>query len=111
MAQIDYKALGDRIRKARKKNNMTQERLAEACSLSTAHIGHIERGTRVPSVETLFRISEELSVSVDWLLFDSLENAENIFGAISRSVPSKSDPHTKALVTTVKALFDNMDRL
>ena len=45
-SEFDYAALGERIRRARKQKHLTQEQLAEACDLSTAHIGHIERGTR-----------------------------------------------------------------
>ena len=55
-SDFDYIALGERIRKARKKKLLTQEQLAEACNLSTAHIGHIERGTRALSIESLIII-------------------------------------------------------
>jgi len=54
--EFDYSALGTRIRKARKQQNLTQEQLAEACNLSTAHIGHIERGTRALSIESLISV-------------------------------------------------------
>ena len=111
MAELNYKAIGARIKTARKNKGLTQEKLAEICSLSTAHIGHIERGTRIPSVDTLFKISEELSVSVDWLLFDSIENKDNVLSAISRTLSGKNDPHTKAFISTVKALADNIDQL
>ena len=43
---IDYVALGHRIKEARKAKDVTQEALASACSVSTSHIGHIERGSR-----------------------------------------------------------------
>lgn len=44
--QFDYPALGARIRKTRKEKGLTQEQLAKMCDLSTAHIGHIERGDK-----------------------------------------------------------------
>ena len=50
--ELDYTALGIRIRQARKEHHVTQEQLGELCELSTAHIGHIERGTRIPSIDT-----------------------------------------------------------
>lgn len=111
MSTLDYKALGQRIRNARRKNNMTQERLAEVCALSTAHIGHIERGTRIPSLETLFRISEELSVSLDSLVFDSVTDRENALSAVSRSLEGKKEAQVRAFVSTVKALADKIDEL
>lgn len=53
---IDYTALGKRIKEKRIENGLTQEQLGELCELSAAHIGHIERGTRILSVDVLFRI-------------------------------------------------------
>ena len=54
---IDYTALGKRIKNKRIEKGLTQEQLGELCELSAAHIGHIERGTRILSVDVLFRIS------------------------------------------------------
>lgn len=54
---IDYTALGKRIKNKRIEKGFTQEQLGELCELSAAHIGHIERGTRILSVDVLFRIS------------------------------------------------------
>ena len=56
--ELDYIAIGDRIRKYRELSRMTQEQLSESCSLSTGYIGHLERGTRSPSLETLVKISQ-----------------------------------------------------
>ena len=40
--ELDYIAIGDRIRKYRELSRMTQEQLSESCSLSTGYIGHFE---------------------------------------------------------------------
>ncbi len=69
---MDYKSLGMRIRKRRKAMRMTQEELAQKLGLSLSFLGHIERGTRKASVETLVAIANELSLSVDYILQDSL---------------------------------------
>lgn len=111
MAQIDYKALGQRIRKARLKNNLTQEKLGEICSLSTAHIGHIERGTRIPSLDTLYKISCELGVSIDSLMLDSACNSESVFRAVSAELEGKDEAKVKRFLSTVKALADKIDEL
>ena len=47
---------------------ITQERIAEMIDVCPAFIGHIERGTRKLSVETLFRLCKALGVSADFLL-------------------------------------------
>ena len=65
---MDYKAIGQRIRKRRRWVELTQEQLAELAGASTSFIGHIERGTRVPSVETLWRICQALECSMDFVV-------------------------------------------
>lgn len=71
---MDYEALGKRICTQRKLANLTQDALAKKVGVSCSFIGHIERGTRVLSVETLVQIAAALNVSCDILLQDSLPN-------------------------------------
>ena len=74
MAQkVDHTALGRRIRKLRKRARLTQDELAQCIGISLSFLGHIERGTRITSVDTLVRLSNELHTPVDFLLQESLE--------------------------------------
>ena len=111
MAELDYKALGQRIRRARQNKKMTQDKLAEACGLSTAHIGHIERGTRIPSVDTLFHIAYVLDVSVDHLLLDSAQAPHQVFSAISAKLTRTDEAQARKFLSTVKVLADKIDEL
>lgn len=72
---MDYAALGKRIRTRRKMMGLTQEALAEKLGISCSFVGHIERGSRKMSMETLIKISDIMGVSCDYLLQDSLQNA------------------------------------
>jgi len=69
-----YRGLGKRIRQQRTLAKMTQEKLAEAAGISLSFLGHIERGTRKASLDTLVRICNALKVSPRLLLQDSLED-------------------------------------
>ena len=62
---MDYIAMGKRIRRQRRWMDLSQEQLAEMVGVSTSFIGHIERGTRVPSLDTVWRICKALEVSMD----------------------------------------------
>lgn len=64
----DYAAIGRRIRQNRRWEDVTQQQLAEMIGCSTSFIGHIERGSRKMSVETLEAIFRALNVSSDYLL-------------------------------------------
>ena len=65
---MDYVALGKRIRKIRLEQQMTQETLASQLGLSTSFIGHIERGSRVMSLETFYTLCCALHTSPSALL-------------------------------------------
>lgn len=106
---VDYYALGKRIRTARINKSLTQEQLAEICDLSAAHIGHIERGTRILSVDVLFRLANALEVSVDSLLFDSFDNIENIFTSLAQELKNKDNRKVHTFMIAVNALAEKID--
>ena len=72
---MNYALLGQRIKQARKEKHLTQEQLAEVCGLSASFLGHIERGTRKASLETLYALCRALNVSSDYLLGMTRETA------------------------------------
>ena len=65
---MNYEALGQRIREGRKKQNMTQSELAKAIGRSCSYCGHLERGLRIPSLETLVHISQALSMPLHFIV-------------------------------------------
>lgn len=69
---MDYQDLGSQIRAARRQQSLTQEALAERVGISASFLGHIERGTRVASLETLVALCNELNVTPQYLLRASL---------------------------------------
>lgn len=60
--------LGRRIRDLRKKQGFTQERLAEAASVDVKYLGNIERGRENPSIGTLEKLANTLSVKMHQIL-------------------------------------------
>lgn len=71
---MPYEELGKRIRQQRILAQMTQEKLAERAGISLSFLGHIERGTRKASLDTLVKLCNALKVSPRVLLQDSLED-------------------------------------
>ena len=65
---MDHTALGERIRTMRRARKLTQVELGELTNISPSFIGHIERGTRVMSVETLMALSHALECTPNELL-------------------------------------------
>lgn len=69
---MDYSYTGKQIRHYRRQRGMSQSELAAALGLSAAHVGHLERGSRRASLETMVAISRQLAVSLDLLIFPEL---------------------------------------
>lgn len=65
---MDYKAIGKRVRIRRQIVELTQEQLAEKIGVCTSFVGHIERGTRKLSVETLYALCKVLETSADFII-------------------------------------------
>lgn len=68
---MDYSYMGRQIRKRRRVLGRTQEWLAEKANVSASFIGHIERGSRKASLETLVNISLALQCTLDALAMPS----------------------------------------
>ena len=111
MNNINYVNLGEKIKSTRKERGYTQEKLAEICDISTGFLGHIERGTRKLSLDTLFCIATVLNVSIDSLLIDSANKSDDFLeqmGSVARSV-NASDYNS--FRKTVKILAEHIDEM
>lgn len=68
MYNIDYKELGKRIRAERRKQDLTQEKLAEMANISDSFMGHIERGGRTLNIEILVKLANALNLSIEYII-------------------------------------------
>ncbi len=108
---MDYKALGDKIRKQRQRMNLTQEKLAEKIDISESFMGHIERGDRKLSLDTLVKIAQELDISIDYLLLDTIKlEPDTYLNEIVTALGQKNKKQVKALLSIVKLLAENLDK-
>ncbi len=69
MRELDYGKMGMRIRQVRKAKGWSQNELAEKCGISMSFLGHIERGSRIMSMETFSNICLALDAGADELLW------------------------------------------
>lgn len=59
---VNIKKLGDKIRKAREKLEITQEEAAYRAGLDYSYYNQIEMGKRNPSVKALSRIAKAVNI-------------------------------------------------
>jgi len=85
------KFLGQRLRALRKQRGLSQERLGDRAGLSGKFIGEVERGEKSISIDSLYRVSVALEISLRELTDVRAdkpsavpsEDAEKIFALVS----------------------------
>lgn len=70
---MDYTSIGKRIRARRIQKKLLQEDVAEMVELSPNYYGAIERGEKLPALDTFITILNALEVSADLVLADVLK--------------------------------------
>ena len=98
---MDYAAIGQRVRGLRRMLGLTQGELADRVGIAASFLGHIERGTRVLSLETLMALCAALSVTPNDLL--GMEHA-----AISAQLPDRVTVSVPSLLQGMTDLLKNL---
>ena len=74
--------LGNRIREARERRRLTQEKLSEIVDISPTHMSVLERGVKGMKLSTFIKIANALDVSADELLQDELTHETQLHSII-----------------------------
>ena len=72
---MDAKAFGERLKAVREAKGMTQEQLSALVDIGPNHLSALERGVKLPRLETFVAIANALGVSADMLLFEAVEES------------------------------------
>lgn len=101
--ELDYVAIGERIRIIRKAKGFTQEKLCEKLDISKTHISRIETGRTKLSLSLLVNIANYFGVTADNLLCDNLGAALPIFKEEIESVLAGSTVYElKCMIEAMK---------
>ena len=102
--EVDYKAIGQRIKIARIKKGVTQETVADLIDITPAHMSNVETGKTKVSLPTLIAIANALSVSVDTLLCDNVIASKIVFEKEAKDIFSDCDEYeVRFLVDLMKS--------
>ena len=69
--------IGERIRRFRAEQHLSQEALALSCEIHPAYLGRLERGEKCPTIDTLYRLAKALGIPV-YKLIDIDGDMDNI---------------------------------
>lgn len=87
--------IGNNIRKYRLMKKLRQEDLAEKAGLTANYIGMVERGKKIPSLETFIKILNTLGVSADMVLSDVLDNGYTVKNSMLNEKLEKLAPEDR----------------
>ena len=102
---MELESIGKHISEFRHLRKLRQEDLAEITGLSTNYIGAVERGEKIPSLETFIDILNALSVSADMVLSDVLQEGYQV------KATKLSDQMKDLPVKDQKRIFDVIEVL
>ena len=111
---VDYVALGAKIRHKRLSNGLSQDAASEKIGVSESFYGHIERGDRKLSVESLVKIAEYLDLSLDFLLMQPKSNGDSdkrLQYELDNIFRDKSPEQRVYLLSILKVLSDSIKKL
>ena len=101
---IDYVAVGKRIKQIRLSKGIPQDKLAEKADLSEPHMSHVETGNTKASLKTIVNIANALEVSVDELLCDNVIRSQHVFEKeLANLLADCTDTEIRAIVEIAKS--------
>jgi len=106
-SMIKQGVLGDAIKKARIRNNLTQEELAEIIEVTPTHLKHMESEHRKPSIEVLFKLAKALNMSLDNLIFEN-NIKENLIKEIDILLKECNEKELKIIKEMIIILDENI---
>lgn len=112
--KIDYKDIGQRIRKERKRLQLSQEKLGTLADLKANSVSHIENGTTKVSLASLISISRALNTPIEYFLCGNAPVSANGVSSIFQDVIKDCSSQEIKILTviceaTIRALRENKD--
>ena len=95
---IDYKIIGERLKKARIDRKMTQIELAKKIGVSVAFLSRIERGRSELNLKRLGQICKELVVSEGYILNGTYEGTNSYLDNDFKELLNKTTVEQKKMI-------------
>lgn len=105
------KAIGDKMEKVRKNNNISVTNMAAALNINRITYVRNSIGRAIPNIYTLYNLGKRFGISLDWFLLDEepMLRSEKIVEKEVEAVPLQ--PQTPPLLPDIKELLDHMDKI
>lgn len=102
---VDYKVIGDRIKKKRLQQKMTQLRLSEELNVSPEYVSRIESGKAKINLEMLYKISYVLKVPPEFFIAGTSTKGRDYLSAeISDALKECTVEQTQVIEKIIKLI-------
>lgn len=109
---MDKVALGKKLREARQQKGYSQQALVEMAGIGKVYLSEIERGLKMPSLNSFLKIVEALEISADYILRDELSSGrEYIYDEIAEKLKNLTPRQRKAATDILNAYIQNLEVL
>ncbi len=105
---VDYKLIGERIKRARKAKGMTQETLAERLNVTIGYVSQFERGITKISLDLLGSVSSVLGCEIATLVSESAVNSGEYIETELLSEIKKLSPQNRKFILEIIKLTNNL---
>ena len=106
---MKYESIGRNIRKYRTEHKLKQDELAEKAGLSSNYIGMVERGEKIPSLESLINILNSLEISADMVLCDVLSSGYRTKNSLLlEQIATLSKEDQRTVYAVIESLVANL---
>ena len=103
---LDYNIIGERLKKARIENNLTQEKLAEKLDVSIAFLSRIERGSSHISLKRLSQICDILGITEGSILNGSSNNSNTYLASEFDDILKNTTPEKQKLIYEIAKIIN-----
>ena len=98
MTKEEKVLFGDRLRRARLQEKMTQDETAEQLNISLRYYQMLERGENTGSVDLLIQLCALLNCSLDYLLRGKIGYEEDSLSLRVRELPAKQRRNLEKMI-------------
>ncbi|MDE5830742.1 MAG: helix-turn-helix domain-containing protein [Clostridia bacterium] len=104
---LDYKLMGERLKKARIQKGYTQEKLAEIMGLSTAYVSRIENGKTHVNLTRLNELCTLLDTSESYVLNGASDNSISYLNNELSSILKDCSSKDKELIYQIATIISD----
>ena len=109
---MDKVAFGKRLNAIRREHQITSDRLSELCGINASFVRQIESASRLPSLPVFVRMCNELRVTPNFFLTDSLLwEEEDEIAAIDSKLRALSPRQLRTVVGTINTLIGELSEI